>query len=115
MKLTGKALTDFRDWFRKEIPLYDFRIRGWILGTDDFFNLPPGMQWGMYEEFFESKDLSLDVYQSDHGPQAGSFVVFVNEDEFSPFLGIDTRAAARSLAIEKACELYEILNLKPSK
>ena len=104
--LTGKALEDFRVWFRKEIPLNDFRVRGFIMGTDDFFNLPDGMQWGMYEEFFEVKELSLDVYQADHGPCAGSFVVFVNEEEFSPFTGFDTRQEARCIAIENACEIY---------
>lgn len=92
MKLTGKCKEEFEKWY---VDVY-----GYDLNTL-FYNLKPSMQWGVYQDYFDSVEVDVDIVT--HRPNVEFyFVLFIDNEDFGDF---NTRQEARDKAIEKANEI----------
>ena len=107
MKLTNKALKDFEEWCNEE---QTFDLGNLYFG---FYSLDVPMQIGVYELFFDTKWLTIDVnpvygtLESDFNVAFWSFSV-VSACGDAEFADVDSksRLEAYKLAIEKANEIY---------
>jgi hypothetical protein len=113
MKLTGKCEEDFEKWLKKlfkhetERKFADVFMILDLQGYD-FDDIPQSMQYGVYEDFFDSVGSYISVsglilsktYICD-------ISVISNVEHY--YDGFLTRAEARSKAIEKANEIYNKL------
>jgi hypothetical protein len=93
MKLTGKCKEDFEKWLKLKPKRY---------GYDPVFNwLQTEMQYGVYVDFFDS--VGTRIILSTHWEDKEYFQVDIHN--FSEYY-INTRPEARTLAIEKANQIY---------
>ena len=107
MKLTDKALKDFEEWCNEE---QTFDLGNLYFG---FYSLDVPMQIGVYELFFDSKGVMIEVYplfatiKNGFNVEFWSFrvVCISGEYEFTE-IDSDSRLDAYKLAIEKANEIY---------
>ena len=107
MKLTGKCKEDFEKWyfknhckstikFKQLLPHNYEDIFGW------FFGLNLSFQYGIYVDFFDSVDLSINITIYKEGKW---YDVDIN-DEWVGNGHAKTRQEAREQAILKANEIY---------
>jgi hypothetical protein len=107
MKLTDKALKDFEEWCNEE---QTFDLGNLYFG---FYSLDVPMQIGIYELFFDTKWLTIDVnpvygtLESDFNVAFWSFSV-VSACGTAEFADVDSKSRldAYKIAIEKANEIY---------
>ena len=106
MNLTGKCKEDFEKWLINEPDIERiFKEDGTEIYFDDF---SPSMQCGVYEDFFGSVGVQIEVQFYDEDAFM-SFIYFGGDsnplDKYrTPML--KTRTEARAKAIEKANEIY---------
>lgn len=96
MKLTGKCFESFNRWLSKNIDLYQgdcMECGGYIY----FDELPDSMKWGVYQDFFEDKEISIGR------DDVQTFWVFQDTSEnYTLITNIETRAEA----VEQANSIY---------
>ena len=106
--LTGKCKKDFKEWLRTE-DLNTFVTRtgdNWD-DEENFPMLPPSMQWGVYQDFFDAKGIAIEVWTYDLIEFGVSLMDSDNNfDELIYDPIFHTRKEAHKAAIEKANELY---------
>ena len=100
MKLTGKTKEDFEKW------LYDNDIlMGW-------YSLTESMQYGVYVDWFDSVGIDVEL----RSPIIGytdfelEYRFYISRKGFDSFCSIyyKTRPEARTKAIDKANEIYNV-------
>jgi len=117
MKLTGKCKKDFEKWLRgnlKPNALYTLDMKTQILSLTDFdfhhFNqLSDSMKYGVYVDFFDSVGMCLDVQPCGCHFPAIFTINIGSKDKSIQFIGTEeyeTRAEARTKALEKANEFF---------
>ena len=112
MKLTDKAKVDFEKWLIKQ------KLSTHVLRTDYNWNdigfhngmtlielLPQSMKYGVYVDWFDSVGVDIDVFRSNASDKLFYWNV---EGEISQPL--KTRQEARTEAIRKANEIYNLNN-----
>jgi hypothetical protein len=117
MKLTGKCKEDFEKWF--EPPLAEWITDPWAIANYGsmvarFYTLKDSMQYGVYEDFFDSVGIILDIqpfldYNNNTYTKVlyyTTIVIFLNSIIECDYLKSDTKPQARAAAIEKANEIY---------
>ena len=100
MKLTGKCKVDFEKWL-----LYCGVYGGYEYHLDEdlvshFENLKTSMQYGVYVDFFDSVGIYIIISRD-----SGWYDVDI-AGEWTSTTTQDNRTEARTLAIEKANEIY---------
>ena len=120
MKLTDKAKEEFEDFFIKTYYqeykdnitlMYDF--------VEAFYTQPQGMQIGVYEDFFDSVGIVIDIqptfdYDNEKYTSILDFIINVVEinkipkDKQEVIFNVDTRQEARIKAIAKANEIFNL-------
>ena len=120
MKLTGKCKEDFNEWLEKPTNESEQEGRCSWIGEEDssrfniwttnyFYQLPQSMQYGVYVDFFESVDVGIDTkfcgyLKYDYSIKDKiSHVLLFTEYDWST-----TRQEARTKAIKKANEIYNV-------
>lgn len=102
MKLTGKAALEFLSWYVQNVDTK-------VLSHVQFRHMPDNVQWGVYVDFFDSKEVKISVCWIEDSfwsevqisqPSPFSDWVAKYEEEFKSL------AEARKAAIEKANEIY---------
>ncbi|PHR23580.1 MAG: hypothetical protein COA36_16750 [Desulfotalea sp.] len=110
MKLTDKTKKDFEKWYWDnvaQIELYEIDNRAWVQTIeiyDVWQNIPESMQWGVLQDFADSKGYDVDATKFTGCLTVPDFfIVWVDED-----LDMEkaTRPEARTAAIEKFNEIY---------
>tara|TARA_R110000772_G_scaffold201952_1_gene312294 strand:+ start:73 stop:426 length:354 start_codon:yes stop_codon:yes gene_type:complete len=110
MKLTGKCKEDFEKWIKKQklSVIHDVgeRQMNVVPLGDMFVQLHESMQYGVYEDFFDSVNLFIEVIVVDVNDF--SFQIFKKESAKVLSVGsvFNIRSEARTAAIEKANEIY---------
>ena len=99
MKLTGKCKEDFKNYLLNDITDFSYKY-------NYFINLQDSMQYGVYEDFFDSVNLFIEVIVVDVNDF--SFQIFKKESAKVLSVGsvFNIRSEARTAAIEKANEIY---------
>lgn len=97
MKLTGKAKEEFQSYLWANV----YTPNHWEEYNITFSELTPAMQWGVLVDFFDS----VGIYLVDG--KFGYRITTENENIIKKVS--NTRAAARTAAIEKANEIYNSL------
>jgi len=103
MKLTDKCKTDFEKWY------FNFKYHKNGLHKTNvayFKTLPLSMQYGVYVDFFDSVDIDICIYFGD----GGGYEVNIYAKKYYALDRNTTRQEAREQAIEKANEIYNVLN-----
>jgi len=101
MELTGKCKEDFENAIS-----YTLVQSGMIKQVDEFYMFPSSMQYGVYVDFFDSVGIyiSIEPYQDyDSDIQFWCF----NIKGFN-IIELNTRNEARTEAIKKANEIYNL-------
>lgn len=118
MKLTGKCKEDFEKWYIENYPLKGLDNEYIRQSHIDWFNsniLFQSMKYGVYVDFFDSVGVKVDVFTESKYPDL-YFDFRITEVKKSSFWGtatigeFKTRQEARTKAIEKANEIYNINN-----
>ena len=105
MKLTGKCKEDFEKWYTKPL-----REKVALHRSVEFFKTyTPSMQYGVYVDFFDSVDIDIDTkfcgylkYDYSIKDKISHGLLFTEYDWST------TRQEARTKAIEKANEIYNL-------
>jgi hypothetical protein len=99
MKLTGKCKEDFKNYLLNDITDFSYKY-------NYFINLQDSMQYGVYEDFFDSVNLFIEVIVVDVNDF--SFQIFKKESAKVLSVGsvFNIKSEARTAAIEKANEIY---------
>jgi len=109
MRLTGKAEKDFFEWYRNT----DFKSRNQP-GLALFYNYCDSMQFGVYVDFFDSVgiiiELQVHVTPSMQGRRFECIrpVILSNGKFCDVGASFGTRERARTAAIKKANEIYNL-------
>ena len=110
MKLTDKTKQDFEKWYREQTP----EMGHWY-SIINFNNLPDSMKYGVYQDFFESKNMILDIqpicdYNSDGYIRVIEYICNVIEigEKFidRDIEGFELLKDARKFIINMANEIY---------
>ena len=125
MNLTGQCKEDFEEWFllRKKYHYtanYLLAMEGakaTMLDSTEmridlklFICYEPAMQWGVYQDFFDSVGYEIEVKR--HSNDKWVFKIYFEQGHYdftlfkSHKFGINTRIKARTAAIERAKDLY---------
>ncbi|WP_271729995.1 hypothetical protein [Aquimarina algiphila] len=120
MKLTGEAKKDFEEWLIKDNkPSYvGFEeigfVRHNVFSPVYFYDLPESMQWGVYQDWFDSTGVSISDWGLVLTKESIAWhcsilyeckIVSVSKGRF-----FNSRQEARTAAIEKANEIYNNRN-----
>jgi len=101
MRLTGKCEIDFKKW---RIAKKDSHLKDWF-----FEELMPSMQYGVYIDFFDS--VWIDIETPLKWDKIGYLSIvdggYVNKKD-NGFIPFKTRQEARTAAIKKANEIYNL-------
>lgn len=104
MKLTGKCAKDFAEWYLKT--QHEESIHRLL--PYDLKDYPENMQFGVYQDFFDSVGLSVEIVYFT-GNTLGYIINHNNEDNPNPLSKmVGDRYEARKSAIERANELYNV-------
>lgn len=114
MKLTGKALEAFWQWYFRQQFLADSLSEGYSLEEikKHFLALDNSFKWGIYVDFFDSVGIVMNIDFKDNtdidfDPEFEVDVYIIENDEWIwDEQDYKTRAEARKAAIEKANEIY---------
>ena len=98
MRLTGKAENEFFEWYRST----DFKIKNQP-GLALFYSYPESMQYGVLVDFFESKDLCIEICKM-HLSKYYYWMINDGAEENR----FNSRKEARTAAIKKADEIYNL-------
>jgi ABC-type antimicrobial peptide transport system permease subunit len=111
MELTGKAKEDFKKWYNlKNFKiLYIFNEDGDkdylnLNYEDEFIEMPNSMQYGVYVDFFDSVDIEIRIDKV----SIDSFYPTIDDVAYTFSYSLTSRLEARTAAIEKANELYNL-------
>ena len=105
MTLTGKCKEAFESYLeelnRRDIEgVYcDYNGTFYCYNDYHFSCLPESMQYGVYVDFFDSVGIDIEIYTTVYG-----FDFMIKTNIFLSYF--ETRAEARTAAIEKANEIY---------
>jgi hypothetical protein len=100
MELTGKCEVDFWKWFG----IKSRKDQYWYAAYNKFDLLPESMQYGVYEDFFDSVGINTGVVKN----HEGTFNNWAGHRLKGAMKSKETRPEARTAAIEKANELYNL-------
>ena len=107
MELTGKCKEDFEKWYFKYQTKYKMTANK-KLELDTFNVSKNNMKFGVYVDFFDSKDIVIDLPPIQEPTMGGTkthgFKVYMRG--FKQSHTILTRLTARIKAVEKANEIY---------
>jgi hypothetical protein len=101
MELTGKCKEDFEKWYLKGVHNEENYHRHVITS---FYSKSESMQYGVYVDFFDSVGLTIELSPSNF---CSVFYVYLNKNTV-PATTCRTRPEARTQAIEKANEIYNL-------
>lgn len=106
MKLEGKTKEEFEKWYNEEhwyIFFQELIDQG--LHDINFNGLPPSMQWGVYQDFFDSVGVHINIEYYNDGKGAKQDYTFevmsYPSDKWYP-----DRQQARTAAIKAAMEIH---------
>ena len=106
--LTGECKKKFESWFLLSNGYIDLSDRFYM----EFSEMPLSFQFGVLEDFFDSKGIVIDLPPVQEptmgGVKTNGFRVYVKGFRYSKT--ILTRPKARKVSIEKANELYNANN-----
>ena len=103
MELTGKCKKEFEKWILNDDDDSEEYRFGQNLSTN-FEKLPSSFKHGVLVDYFDSVGIDIEIYTTIHG-----FDFMIKTNIFGGYF--ETRAEARTAAIEKADELRnEVLN-----
>jgi hypothetical protein len=116
MELTGKCKEDFEKWLKENnkdlLKLSDPSIYfSEIFSMSALFKyLTESMQYGVLEDFFDSLDVFIYIiaWETEGGDFYFKYEIIGFWGNHSASLRCDTRQEARTAAIEKANELYNL-------
>jgi hypothetical protein len=100
MELTGKCKEDFEKWYELNYEAIGLRSIDDEFYLAGFYELPETMQYGVYVDFFDSVEIYMEIIKD-----GVYFESFVNDEWLNT---PKTRSEARTAAIEKANELYNL-------
>jgi len=106
MKLTGKCKEDFEKWLLCGDGKINFeKYYSDRDGSNDpytwFMELPKSMQYGVYEDFFDSVDILIEIMPS----ESKSFYWIINDNQMNSG-ETDTRPQARLESIKEVNKIY---------
>jgi hypothetical protein len=110
MKLTGKCLEDFNEWFKKYdgIELFDLSVDiqyGAYISVEDVWdNLPDSFKYGVYVDFFLENEMYLMIRQKEH--LYSIYIDWNGHHLLTEYIDCSTLSEARTEAIKKAVEIY---------
>ena len=96
MILTGKCKKDFFEWFQSKSKTH-YRLKEWFEDLDD------SMQYGVLVDFFESKDLCIEICKM-HLSKYYYWMINDGAEENR----FNSRKEARTAVIKKADEIYNL-------
>lgn len=103
MRLTGKCKVAFEDWWM-------IQPCDWGDLISKFYHFDESMQYGVYEDFFDSVGIIISVSSKIGFANRQLFRIYVNNSGVRNIEGIieypHTRSEARIKGIEKANEIY---------
>lgn len=100
MILTGKCKKDFEEWFEENTN----KVLNLSYAHSFFDKYPESMRWGVYQDFFDSKELNIFCFIDPFAP-FGNWI-FAVEPNYSEFGNYNSRKESQTAAIEKANEIY---------
>lgn len=103
MKLTSKCKKEFEKWLSKTKWKDTASKNNFYLAFND---LPDSMQWGVYVDFFDFKNIIIEI-EADYydGWNFGAIITDIEGDYILVPME-STRVKARTAAIEKANKIY---------
>jgi hypothetical protein len=106
MELTGKCKDDFEKWYLKdqhnEEGYHDYLLRS-------FYSKGLAMQYGVYEDFFESVGYDIEIGINSVLIFSNHFIDLLGLNVLEGVvydIGVSNRQEARTKAIEKGNEIY---------
>jgi hypothetical protein len=105
MNLTGKCKKDFDKWL-KYLLTGDSNYNDYILLN--FYNSSNSMKYGVYVDFFDSVEIHIEMVKHTHYGFCCSMVNSLGGSPCEELVSFKTRPEARTAAIEKANELYNL-------
>ena len=110
MKLTGKCKEEFENWFIENYENYGFvsiwsKLANHYPQSTDFYDLPESMQIGVYEDYFDSVGVIIEI-EADYF-NGWNFMGFVTtrKGDYKKTIDYKNRLKVRVEAIEKANEI----------
>ena len=109
MKLTGKCKEDFEKWYEDLPHKFSSDIKGILSTAKTFDLLIPSMQYGVYVDFFDNLRVMIEISYLDIA-DFGFTIDLIDDVRFDGICTWDfkNRQEARTKAIEKANELYNL-------
>ena len=106
MELTGKCKEAFEKWYADNV-----EFTGEVLYLEEFYILPPSMQYGVYLDFFDSVGIGIVSNTFTISNETSyNFDIYHNGGYLSNREALKDvckmRSEARTAAIEKANELF---------
>ena len=98
MELTGKCKEDFNNW----ICITVAKCSKNLCTFENFYRLNYAAKYGVLVDFFDSVGIDIEIYTTIHG-----FDFMIKTNIFKGYF--ETRAEARTAAIEKANEIHNNL------
>lgn len=107
--LEGKAKEEFEKWFKSNDLYNSFSLEyneTDLLMDLVFYKQPLSMQWGVYQDFFNSVGVDIGCYKGET-PHSIKKYVYLIEFKEDIYEGVqNTKQEAREAAIKKSVEIY---------
>jgi hypothetical protein len=109
MELTGKCKEEFEKWYLGKFIYLKHNIGKNLPSPNRFYRTVESMQYGVYVDFFDSVFIYIHIDIKEYGFDIDEVIheceVFLNSNKVAENL---TRPEARTAAIEKANEIYNL-------
>ena len=104
--MKAQAKSDFEKWY-KVAYIEDSSALWKPVHNKSFFHLPDNMQWGVIQDWFDSVEIEISSPRYGKGFEGEVWEVINKENDWVwNSKRFDTRQEARTVAIEKAVEIY---------
>jgi hypothetical protein len=113
MKLTGKCKEDFEKWYLKDIDIDECDMFDNDMMLLIFYTEIESMQYGVLVDFFDSVGIDVNIIRTSKSKKIRyTYEIYKQEKilhpKFSVYNVLNYKPEARTAAIEKANELYNL-------
>lgn len=109
--MKGKVKELFEKWFKEFNLVFTEENNNYFTLFD---TLPTSMQWGVFQDFYDSQDIEITTDLMGYGKRYAAWAFGVNDEDDKPSVKFyNSRSEAREAALKKAEEILERkLNIK---